>query len=38
MGFFKYDNLGMPNPLRDTKALDKSKLDELQHYLDSLVL
>lgn len=38
MGFFKYDNLGMPNPLKDTKALDKSKLDELQHYLDSLVL
>lgn len=35
MGFFKYDNLGIENPLKDTKALDKGKLDQLQKYLNS---
>lgn len=34
MGFFKYDNLKIDNPLKDTKALDKSRLSELQKYLD----
>ncbi len=34
MGFFKYDNLGVENSLKDTKALDKSKLNELQNYLN----
>lgn len=34
MGFFKYENLGIDNPLKDTKALDKSRLDALQKYLD----
>lgn len=37
MGFFKYDNLGIENPLKNTKALDKSRLDELQKYLDSKI-
>lgn len=34
MGFFKYDNLKIENPLKDTKALDKSRLAELQKVLD----
>lgn len=34
MGFFKYDNLNIENPLKDTPPLDKSKLSELQEYLD----
>ena len=35
MGFFKYENLGIENPLKDTKALEHSRLDELQKHLDS---
>lgn len=35
MGFFKYENLGIDNPLKDTKALDRARLDELQNYLNS---
>ncbi len=34
MGFFKYDELKIENPLKDTKALDKSRLKELQQYLN----
>ena len=34
MGFFKYDELKIKNPLKETKALDKSRLHELQEYLD----
>lgn len=34
MGFFKYENLGEENPLKDTPALDKSRLDELQRLLN----
>lgn len=34
MGFFKYDNLEIENPLKDTRALDKTKLNELQGYLE----
>ena len=35
MGFFKYDNLEIENPLKDTCPLDHSRLDELQNYLNS---
>lgn len=38
MGFFKYENLGIANPLKDTKALDKSRLNELQEYLNNALL
>jgi pyruvate formate lyase activating enzyme len=34
MGFFKYDNLGIDNPLKDTPNLDKGRLQELQTVLD----
>lgn len=34
MGFFKYDELGIANPLKDTKALKREKLNELQNYLN----
>ena len=37
MGFFKYDELKIENPLKDTKALDKSRLHELQEYLDKKI-
>lgn len=37
MGFFKYENLKIENPLKDTQALDKSRLKELQNLLDSLI-
>lgn len=37
MGFFKYENLNIDNPLIDTPALDKSKLNELQSYLNNLI-
>ncbi|MGN0533357.1 MAG: radical SAM protein [Eubacterium sp.] len=37
MGFFKYDNLNIENPLKDTKPLDKEKLRELQDYLDACI-
>ena len=34
MGFFKYENLGIKNPLKNTNALDKEKLKQLQDYLN----
>lgn len=37
MGFFKYDNLKIKNPLSNTKALDPQKLKELQEYLNTLL-
>ena len=37
MGFFKYENLEIENPLKDTKALDKDRLNELQKYLDKCI-
>ena len=35
MGFFKYDELGIDNPLKDTPPLDKEKLNALQDLLNS---
>lgn len=37
MGFFKYDELGIENPLKDTKALSRDKLNELQEFLNSII-
>lgn len=37
MGFFKYENLKIENPLSDTPALDKDKLKELQNYLNECI-
>lgn len=34
MGFYKYEKLGMENPLRDTPPMDAARLRELQAYLD----
>lgn len=34
MGFFKYDNLKIENPLKGTPALDKERLSQLQKILD----
>lgn len=34
MGFFKYENLGIENPLEHTKPLDKERLAQLQNYLN----
>lgn len=34
MGFFKYDNLGIENSLKDTPALSQEKLSELQKIVD----
>ncbi|MDE6156464.1 MAG: radical SAM protein, partial [Eubacterium sp.] len=34
MGFFKYENLGIDNPLKSTPALDKDKLKALQGILN----
>lgn len=34
MGFFKYEKLGIKNPLADKSALDKTKRDELQAFVD----
>ena len=35
MGFFKYEEVGVDNPLKDTKPLDRGRLNELQEYLNS---
>ncbi len=35
MGFFKYENLGIPNPLADTKALPEKVLARLQSYVNA---
>jgi len=37
MGFFKYENLGIKNPLEKTTPLSKERLTEFQEYLDSLL-
>lgn len=37
MGFFKYEKLGIDNPLKSTPALDKSRLKQLQDLLDKKV-
>lgn len=37
MGFFKYDEMGMENPLKDTPALEPKRLIELQGYLDKML-
>lgn len=37
MGFFKYEKLGIKNPLKDLKALDPEKLINLQNLLNSLI-
>lgn len=34
MGFFKYENLGIDNPLKNTPALDKDTLNKLQAVLN----
>ena len=36
MGFYKYEALGIKNPLKDTKSLEREKLAELQGELDLL--
>ncbi len=33
MGFFKYENLGIENPLKETKALDPNVLKKLQRFV-----
>ena len=35
MGFFKYENLGIDNPLKDVPPMDQEKLKDLQNYVDS---
>ena len=37
MGFFKYENLNMANPLKDTPPMKQKKLRELQEYLSSKI-
>lgn len=37
MGFFKYKELGIENPLEHLKALSPERKDELQKYLDELM-
>ena len=32
MGFSKYEELGIDNPLKDTPAMDKNKCEELYNY------
>lgn len=34
MGFFKYENLKINNPLQNTKSMDKNRLAELQKIID----
>ncbi|MDE6658992.1 MAG: hypothetical protein K2K01_02600 [Eubacterium sp.] len=35
MGFFKYENLNIENPLLNTKPLSKERLAELQKIIDN---
>ena len=35
MGFFKYENMGIKNPFKDTKPLEKETLKELQNFVDN---
>ncbi|MGN0382907.1 MAG: pyruvate formate-lyase-activating protein [Eubacterium sp.] len=37
MGFYKYDNLGIENPLKGINDMDSEKLAELQKYVDVFV-
>lgn len=37
MGFFKYDNLKIDNPLKDTEPMDKARLAQLQKYLNRIL-
>lgn len=37
MGFFKYDNLKIDNPLKGTEPMDKARLAELQKYLNKIL-
>ncbi len=37
MGFFKYENLGIKNPLADTPAMEIEKLKQLQRYINTLL-
>ena len=37
MGFFKYENLQITNPLANVAAMDRDRLDELQRYLNSIL-
>lgn len=37
MGFFKYEKLGIANPLKSTPALSEERLDQLQKYVDFLM-
>lgn len=37
MGFFKYENLKIENPLKDVPALKPERLEELQRYLDATI-
>ena len=34
MGFFKYESLGIPNPLKDTPSLSHQRCDELQAFIN----
>jgi len=34
MGFFKYEEMGITNPLKDTSPLDQDTLNKLQKYVD----
>ena len=37
MGFYKYSELDIENPLKDTEPMDKERLAQLQSYLDGLI-
>ena len=37
MGFFKYENLREENKLKNTPAMDRTRCDELQNYLNKLI-
>lgn len=34
MGFYKYEQMGINNPLKNTEAMEKDKLHKLQEYMD----
>lgn len=38
MGFYKYERLGLSNPLKDTPPMDEERLEELQRYADRIVM
>ena len=37
MGFFKYEKLGLTNPLKGTPAMSRARCDELQKYLNEII-